>query len=115
MLVLGTGLGIGVRHYLNRGVTPELRALEFSDPEADARSAVLRNDLHLIGVYGLGLSVPGVDTDIRDHYSIVPIKGTSDCLQSSEHGRLQLVAYHYAEKYNRIIFDAIQKEETRSR
>jgi len=110
MLTAGAALGLCARRwYYNR---PEvvLRCVETADPIRNAQHAIQDGDLRLLGIYGVGLSVPAAKRAIFDHYSVRGIPGTSDCINSGEHARLQELAWHYAEKYNQIILDAIERQ-----
>ena len=81
------------------------------DAEVDA--AVSTGDLRFVGVMGIGLIVPGVP-DYHEKYAakygVRVIENTSDAIESKEHGRLQEVAYEYAEKYNRRLIAKLPKQ-----
>jgi hypothetical protein len=112
MVLAGIFIGVG-RWYWKRhiqGITPELERIEFADPVIDAQTAISNRDFHFVGVFGIGLSVPGVTYDLQKRYGAKGIPGTSDCIVSSEQLRLQALAVDYAKAYNRSVLDALPKE-----
>lgn len=93
------------------GITPELERIDTADAAADARNAIARGDFHFAGIFGLGLSAPGVDSGLQLKYGVKPIKGTSDCILSKEQGRLQLKAEQYAMEYNTVVLRALSEKQ----
>ncbi len=85
-----------------------LRWLDGAKPEVDAQRALANGDHTLRGVYGLSLVIPGIPKPYDEQfyeaaYGVIPIEGTSDCLESDEHARLVSVAHEYAAIYNRYL------------
>ena len=81
----------------------QARKLESADVEAEVSTAIAMGDCRFVGVYGLGLSVPGVP-DYHERYKATHglriIENTSDAIESDSHMRLQRAARAYAKRYN---------------
>ena len=84
-----------------------MRWLDKANPIADADNAIAHGDHRLRGVYGLTLSIPGTDPNLKieleRRYGVNPIEGTSDNRINQEHARLIELAHNYASTYNRRI------------
>ena len=84
-----------------------MKWLDKADPVKDARQALAKGDHTLRAVCGLGVSIPGTNQNdyerLKEQFGFTAIEGTSDCLVSEEHHRLNAKAYSYAEAYNRYI------------
>ena len=85
----------------------KLQWLDTADPQADARQAVKKNDLRLLGLATRSVTIPGVDADQVVEYEqicgVQLIEGISDVVRSDEHLRLMQKARGYALQYNAII------------
>ena len=82
-------------------LSARLAALRGLDPEAQAQAAILRHDYSLLGVQGLGLSVPGFYGDhARYAGGVRVIDGTSDVTFGDLDQQYQREAAAYAERYN---------------
>ena len=81
--------------------------LKTADPQTDATQALKQNDKRLMAVYGYTLHIPGTKpenfTEYQNTYGLKPIEGTSDMIESEEHGKLNALAFKYAKQYNNII------------
>jgi hypothetical protein len=93
-----------------------LRRYESADPEEDLRKAVSKNDYRFMFVCSYACEAPGVD-DYHDKYSqqyaYVTIDDTGDYLLNSEHSRLKMIVQAYAEKYNKLLIEEIEKKAQR--
>ena len=85
----------------------ELRWLDRADVKADFRRHVVqRKDTRFIGIYGVGMEMPGLDdaTAVRalrsEHVRFIR---TSDVITSSEYLRLVVRAREYARRYNTML------------
>ncbi|MBI3855449.1 MAG: hypothetical protein HY293_07135 [Planctomycetes bacterium] len=88
--------------------TREYRA---KDPLRDAAAAWDAGDRRFKGVYGDGLSAPGLPYDefyFGRRYGVDGIRGTSDCFATREQAEFQSVACEYARKYNGVILQRVQ-------
>ena len=83
----------------------QIERLESADVAADVEAALVRGDKRFVGVMGVGLIVPGVDT--YAHRGVRVIENTSDAIESDEHLRLQEAARRYAEHYNKLLLKRI--------
>ena len=85
----------------------KLKWLESADAIANARQAISKKDFRLRAIYGYRLIVPGADEskfdEYREKFGFNPIDGTSDTLLNEEHGRLNRLAFEYAQAYNKEI------------
>lgn len=109
-LLTGEGLWVWKRYVLN--VSLELEQMDTADAKADVADSWALSDYRFVGVYGLGLSVTGIDESHREKYGAKPIRGTSDCYRSNEQARLQEKAVKYAAEYNRLMLEKILAKET---
>jgi hypothetical protein len=108
-----TGIAIGVVIRMNQPNIPEsLRRMERADPVADFKAALAKGDHRFVGIFGIGLSTPGAPRDFAEKYGVNPIRGTSDCTIGHEMGRLQSLAEKYAETYNTLLFEHLQKADS---
>ncbi len=87
---------------------PDLIKMEKANPEIDLKRSIANNDLRFIGIMGLALELPGVETIekytlYKKIYGIKVIRGTSDVVINEEHRRLQDIARKYASVYNRML------------
>ena len=91
-----------------------LRHYEFRDPEEDLKEAISKEDYRFMFVCGIACEAPGVD-DYYDKYSqqyaYVTIDKTGDYMLSNEHGRLKAVVQAYAEEYNKLLIEEIERKE----
>jgi hypothetical protein len=106
--------GPGWLKYLVKGIS-----LHFASPEQDALGAYHRGDLRLLGVYGYGLYVPGVeesdpacDAHMEAH-GVRGIAGTSDAIRASTQWWFQQKATIYVTKYNAVLWEKIKQEATK--
>ena len=86
------------------------REYRAKDPVRDASTAWEAGDHRFKGIYGDGLTIPGVPSEwyYVPRYGTTGIRGTSDCITSSEQGEFQGVAGAYAERYNAEILKRLQ-------
>src|SRR6478736_4671270 len=79
-----------------------IREYRSKDPVQDAAKAWASGDHRFKGIYGVALMAPGVPSDwyYTSRYGIDGIRGTSDCMTTSEQSEFQNVAYEYAKRYN---------------
>ena len=91
------------------GISRELKRIEFADPAADLELAMENGDCRFIGIMGYALEVPGKYW--RSSYGVRVIEGTSDVIISPEYGRLLGIARRYAERYNQLLLEKIEKIE----
>jgi hypothetical protein len=78
-------------------------AIEERDAEMDLHANLEKGDLRLIGVMTVGLEVPGTTgcpNDFMKTLGVRAISWTSDHAKSNEEGRLNKIAWRYAEVYN---------------
>lgn len=87
-----------------------LRAIRSRDAIREAEAAWSRGDARFIGIYGIGLSCPGVleESGLREKYGVNSIQGTSDNLIGDTQLAFQNAAYEFATRYNREILARIQ-------
>jgi hypothetical protein len=82
-------------------------SLRVLNPEAEAAVAVARGDLHLYGVMGFALIVPGREDDwITYPFGVYKFPATSEFIQSDAQGRYQEAAFAFATRYNRVVLTA---------
>lgn len=84
----------------------ELASLNLENPEVDLERNYLHGDKRCIGIYGFTLLCPGLEDisyDLIKKYGVRPIEGTSDSIESGEHGRLIGLATKYAKTYNQAL------------
>jgi len=109
LVLLGSAIASGRAWWKQEFEVPrgDCRYLESLRPEqakAAADTALARGDLHLLGVNGYGLDVPGVHTAIDEsRHPVRAIDCTSDYLLSRKHARLTDNAVIYARDYNRRV------------
>lgn len=89
----------------------ELQYYEKANPYDDLNTSIEKGDLRFIALMGIGIVIPGVSEYHEEYsaYNYKVIKGTSDVIQSYEHGRLTTIANYYAGKYNRGLANYINK------
>jgi hypothetical protein len=90
-----------------------LRWLYHADAKADFRAHVAqRRDTRFVGVTGVGLAIPGVDsaTALRAarQKRVRVIEGTSDVISSPEYQRLFRKAHDYAKRYNILLLEYLR-------
>jgi len=92
----------------------DLPKYEKANPDNDLKAAIARNDLRFKALRGYAEYVPGVNDYYQKYskYGLDVIKGTSDVIQSYEHGRLTAIAEYYANHYNIELFHHIQHLES---
>jgi hypothetical protein len=111
MIVAALAIGIVIR--VTEPPIPEsLRRMERADPVIDLKAAIATGDHRFIGIFGIGLSTPGAPRELAKKYGVNPIKGTSDCIIGHEMGRLQSLAIKYAETYNKMLLEHLQKADS---
>jgi hypothetical protein len=87
----------------------EIRELRRHDPVREAEVAWNRGDFRFMGIYGVGLSCPGVpdqDHVLIEKHGVNPIQGTSDCFMYfiwHNQSEFQSIACDFATRYNREI------------
>jgi hypothetical protein len=92
-----------------------LREYRQADPRMELEKALANGDDRFVGLMGFAAYFPGTeDTDFYVTYGkthggkIIPF--TSDALESDTHEKFQRVARDYAEEYNRLLLERIEKE-----
>ena len=94
-----------------RAVYPERRvrarlALEWAKPAREAEEAARRGDFKPVGIGGIGLFFPGLESNealaerLMKQHGYRFINGTSDYAADEEQARYQHAAYEYAKQYN---------------
>lgn len=92
----------------------DLRRYETADPDVDLKAAIKKDDLRFKAINGYGVHVPGVqDEGSIKKYGTDIINGTSDVIDSYEHGRLMTIAQHYSEHYNMALLNHINLLDSR--
>ena len=95
--------GIRYRRYLED--QRELKYLQPANAVSDAKRALNRGDARFLGVYGLGLDIPGVPDNVQalshDTQKCRPIDGTGDDGRIS--GEAMMRVTEYAKRYNTYI------------
>jgi len=88
----------------------DLKHYEKADPHVDVSSSIAKGDLRFIALQGYSTYIPGVDDYFEKYssYGYKVIKGTSDVIQSYEHGRLIQIAQYYAKNYNQELLKYIE-------
>ncbi|HEX8371848.1 MAG TPA: hypothetical protein VF585_03640 [Chthoniobacterales bacterium] len=84
-----------------------LRWLDSADPQRDLAAALDRGDRRFIGVYGYAPFTPGVEPPLFSRVRY--LNGTADVIEGQEHSRLNRLAYHYAETYNRLLLQRLKQ------
>ena len=116
--MLLAGITVGVIIWATRIVIPEvpesLKRMENADAILDAGEAIKHHDYRFIGIYGEGLFTPSAPLPLVNKYGVNPIKGTSDFQIGTDAIRLQRKAVDYAERYNRIVLDFINRLEAKT-
>lgn len=121
LLVAGAAILIAAAFFLYEPIAHELhysallRDIRSRDAVREAEAAWSRGDQRFMGIYGLGMSFPGVpnDADLRERHGVNPIQGTSDCLVGDTQGEFQHLAYEFASRYNHEILARIEHTPTR--
>ncbi len=88
----------------------DLKYYEKADPYRDISSAIANGDLRFVALMGRGIYIPGVYDYYENYlsYGYKIVTGTSDAIQSYEHGRLIHIAQYYAENYNHELLKYIE-------
>ena len=85
----------------------KLQWLDAADPQTDAKQALKKGDLRLLGLATRSVEIPGVVKEESLKYEqkcgVQLIEGISNVVRSNEHLRLMQKARSYALKYNAII------------
>jgi hypothetical protein len=88
-----------------------LSHLNLRDPRQDAKDHVASGDLRPVGLNGYTCSVPGSKGNSRPpKVGIRCLDGTSDFVESQEHGHLIEVARAYAIAYNEALDGLVSAE-----
>jgi hypothetical protein len=85
-----------------------LESLRPETARADAEHAVARGDVHLLGINGFTLEVPGENPNYLfrpQHKPVQAIECTGDYRVSMKHERLNEAAENYAGLYNRRVLE----------
>lgn len=91
----------------------ELETLHINDPDQDMRKKMEKNDFRFVCICGFICYTPSVE---KDNLKLVKIygrrclEGTSDGIDSEEHGKLIGVAIDYADKYNSLLLKELKKD-----
>jgi hypothetical protein len=89
------------------GQASTLRAF-LSVPVPERLEGALRErDYRVLGVAGFTVETPGVTGELARVYGILIIPGTSDGIESPEHGELNERARAYALEYNRALLGSV--------
>jgi hypothetical protein len=82
-----------------------ITVLQRANVVSDIAEAKRRGDRRLIAIMGFAFEVPGVPAFAQgtppSDYTPVPIRGTSDLIESETQFRCQSMLYAFAERYNR--------------
>jgi len=92
----------------------EIASFNLSNPEEDVERNYANNDKRFIAVVGIAAYCPGLtkdETSLLNKYGIRTIDGTSDMIESEEHGQLQAKATRYAEHYNKALLEKLYRYE----
>ncbi|MBY0400051.1 hypothetical protein K2X89_07130 [Myxococcota bacterium] len=90
-------------------VDPWLRAVESRNPQADAASVIQGDKRFLWGESGIGLLVPGWQSDdepFDDQLEIREMPYDAESVSCFEGERLEQRARAYAETFNRLVLDS---------
>jgi hypothetical protein len=95
----------------SREVPQELLRLKDADPAADVADAVKRGDFRFLEVAGFSVEMPGIPAGPKRgwlmlRYGVRRIEGTTDSGMIPD---LQEAAARYAEKYNRLLLNHIER------
>jgi hypothetical protein len=85
--------------------------LTHADPVQDCAAAWERGDHRFIGVYGFAPYTPGVPKTAADLVKANGLRylgGTSDAIESKEHGQAVEKATDYARRYNAALLEKLQ-------
>jgi hypothetical protein len=77
--------------------------LNLENPKLDLTKKLDVDDFRFIGLYGFSTYFPGVennDLEFIDRYGSRILEGTSDSIESEDHGKLITIAEDYAKTYN---------------
>lgn len=89
----------------------ELAFFNIQDLMSDLNKNIELKDYRFIGLYGYGTYYPGVESEdykyIIEHGSLF-IDGTSDAIESEEHGDLIQTAKKYVENYNKALLNYLK-------
>ena len=91
-----------------------LKQISKADPKKEFKKAIAKKDYRFMGVYGYTLMVPGVpDYDVKysKKYKVWGIPGTSDAALDVKHWKLIKKVKKYAEAYNKLLKDWIDKHD----
>jgi len=112
-LLVGGGLWYWKRYVLN--ISAELERMDSTDANVDVNDAWGRGDFRFLGIYGIGLTVPGVDEAHWEKYGVNRLRFTSDFSRSGEESRLLRKTKDYAAEYNRLLLKKIMSTETNAK
>lgn len=88
--------------------------LNINDPSIDLIKNIKIGDIRFKGINGYACFTPGVtekEQILVEHSGIHCLEGTSDAIESTEHGALIKIASEYAKKYNRQLVKALLQNE----
>jgi len=90
------------------------KTLHDSNPETDARTAIIKGDLRLLGFALRATVVPGVALTDRqsamDTCGIRLMKGFGDVVRSDDQANAMQLAHEYAKRYNAVILKQCFKD-----
>lgn len=90
----------------------ELESLNINNPKQDFATKVGHDDFRFFGLYGYTQYFPGIKEDeykFVEEYGKLMFEGTSDAIESDEHGKLIQKARLYAEIYNTTLLTYLKK------
>lgn len=101
----------------DRPVSPipyALARMDSANAAIDLKESIKLKDLRFVGVYGVGITVPGVSEKcayycVKHKGWLKMIEGTSDMITSKKQMRLQGLADKYAAEYNSLLFDYLKR------
>jgi hypothetical protein len=90
----------------------ELLRLKTADPAADVADAIKKGDLRFLEVAGFSVEIPGISKGPKLgwlvlRYGVRRIEGTTDSNMLPE---LQQAAQRYAERYNALLLEHIERQ-----
>ncbi len=96
----------------------ELENFNLEHPDQDVLRNLENNDNRFVGIYGYTIELLGVAEEdqiyFKDKYGVRIIGGTSDAIESDEHGNLIRTARKYAEEYNQKLIEILENKDKNS-
>lgn len=90
-------------------------SIEHKNPESDARAALAKGDLRLLGFALRATVVPGVEATDRqaamDACGVRLMKGFGDVVRSDNELSAMQMAFKYAQRYNTVVIERCLKKD----